>query len=449
MNKTRIMHREPHRALPMAVAGDGPYLIDSAGKRYLDASGGAAVSCLGHSERRVVEAIKAQLDRMPFAHTSFFTNHPAEALADHLVARAPDGLGHVYFVSGGSEANETAMKLARQYFHERGEHGRRHFIARQQSYHGNTIATLSVGGNAGRRAIYEPILHPASHIAPCFDYRHRRDDETIAEYGIRAADALEAEILRLGPETVVAFIAETVVGATAGAVPPVEGYFPRIREICDRYGVLLILDEVMSGMGRTGALYSCTQYGVTPDILTCAKGLGAGYQPIGAAIMSDEIYDTITAGSGAFQHGFTYNGHATACAGALAVQQVIEDDGLLANCTTMGEMLRASLADAFGQRPWFGDLRGAGLFIGLELVAERASKRPFDPAHKLHARIKAAAMDLGLMVYPAGGTADGRAGDHVLIAPPFIIDESHVGMITERLGGAIEQALAQIGAPYA
>ncbi|MEO3999701.1 aspartate aminotransferase family protein [Mesorhizobium sp. CAU 1732] len=444
-NRTRILHREPRRDLPVAVGGDGPFVIDSAGKRYLDASGGAAVSCLGHSERRVIEAIKAQLDRLPYAHTGFFTNEPAETLAEHLVARAPEGLGHVYFVSGGSEANETAMKLARQYFYERGETGRRHFIARRQSYHGNTIGALSVGGNAGRRAVYEPILLPVSHIAPCFEYRHRRDDETPEQYGIRAADELEAEILRLGPDTVIAFIAETVVGATAGAVPPTAGYFRRIREICDRYRVLLILDEVMSGMGRTGTLYGCEQDGVAPDILTCAKGLGAGYQPIGATIMSEDIFETITGGSGAFQHGFTYIGHATACAGALAVQRVIDEDGLLENCRAMGDLLDARLRDAFDAHPFVGDIRGRGLFRAIELVEDRATKTPFDPALKLHARIKAAAMAQDLMVYPSGGTADGRAGDHVLIAPPFIIGEEHVGMIVERLSRAVAAAFADAG----
>lgn len=444
-NRTRILHREPSRELPVAVGGEGPFVVDSTGKRYLDASGGAAVSCLGHSDRRVIDAIKAQLDRLPYAHTGFFTNEPAEALAEHLIARAPEGLGHVYFVSGGSEANETAMKLARQYFYERGETGRRHFIARQQSYHGNTIAALSAGGNAGRRAVYEPILLPVSHIAPCFEYRHRRDDETAEQYAVRAADELEAEILRLGPDTVIAFMAETVVGATAGAVPPAPGYFRRIREICDRYGVLLILDEVMSGMGRTGTLYGCEQDGVSPDILTCAKGLGAGYQPIGATILSEKIFDTITGGSGAFQHGFTYIGHATAAAGALAVQQVIEEDGLLENCRAMGEALDARLRDAFGAHPYVGDIRGRGLFRAVELVEDRPTKTPFDPALKLHARIKAAAMEQGLMCYPSGGTADGKAGDHVLLAPPFIVGEDHVGLIVERLSRALAEAFAEAG----
>jgi adenosylmethionine-8-amino-7-oxononanoate aminotransferase len=442
VTSTRIFHRQPGHVLPVAVAGDGPYIVDGHGKRYLDASGGAGVSCLGHTDRRVIDAIKTQLDRLPYAHTGFFTNEPAEELAAQLISRAPKGLGHVYFASGGSEANETAMKLARQYFWERGETGRRHFIARRQSYHGNTIATLSVGGNAGRRAIYEPILMPASHIGPCYAYRHRGEEESEEAYGIRAADELEAEILRLGPETVIAFIAETVVGATAGAVPPVAGYLQRIRDICDRYGVLLILDEVMCGMGRTGTLHACEQDGVAPDILTCAKGLGAGYQPIGACLLSREIHDAIVGGSGAFQHGFTYVAHAAAAAGALAVQRVIDERDLLARCRELGSSLRTALAAQFGEHPHVGDIRGRGLFLALELVEDRVSKRPFDAGRRLHALMKAAAMDQGLMVYPSGGTADGRAGDHILIAPPFIIDQDQIGELVDKLSRALEAALA-------
>ena len=447
MNQTRILHRDPARNLPFAVGGDGPFIIDSAGKRYFDASGGAAVSCLGHSETRVIEAIKAQLDQLPYAHSSFFTTSPAEELADFLVSRAPrradgSGLDHVYFVSGGSEANETAMKLARQYFWEKGQTQRRHFIARQQSYHGNTIAALSVGGNAGRRAVYEPILLPASHIAPCFDYRHRQDGESLEAYGLRAAQVLEDEILRLGPDTVIAFIAETVGGATAGAITPAPGYFKRIREICDQYGVLLILDEVMCGMGRTGSLYAYEQEGIVPDLLTCAKGLGAGYQPIGAALMSDDIYTTITGGSGMFHHGFTYIGHATACAGSLAVQRVIEEDNLLENVRKMGAALTAALHAQFDAHPHIGDIRGRGLFQAIELVEDRATKKPFDPARKIQAKIRAFGMEEGLMVYPAGGTADGKAGDHVLLAPPYILTAEHVALIVQRLAAAVDRAIS-------
>ncbi|WP_366555563.1 aspartate aminotransferase family protein [Aquibaculum sediminis] len=444
---TRILHRDPKQTLPTAVAGSGPHIIDAEGKRYLDASGGAAVSCLGHSYKPVIEAIKAQLDRLPYAHTGFFTNEPSEQLAEHLIARAPEGLEKVYFLSGGSEANETALKLARQYFHEKGETQRRWFISRRQSYHGNTLGALSIGGNPGRRAVYEPILMPAHHIAPCYAYRERQDAESEEAYGLRVANELEAMLQQLGPDTVIGFVAETVVGATLGAVPAVPGYFKRVREICDQYGILLILDEVMSGMGRTGTLFACDQEGIAPDLLTCAKGLGAGYQPIGACLISGKIHDTIVGGSGAFQHGFTYIGHATACAGALAVQQAIERESLLDQVGQRGGALTAALIERFGNHPNIGDIRGRGLFLGVELVADRASKLPFDPALKLHARIKRNAMQEGLMCYPGGGTVDGRAGDHVLLAPPYIIEEEQVAEIVDKLGRAIDGSLAEVREP--
>ena len=436
-----VFHRQPGHDYPRAVRGEGPWIIDSTGKRYLDASGGAAVSCLGHSHPAVIAAIKAQLDRIPYAHSAFFTTEPTEALAEHLVARAPDGLDRVYFVSGGSEANESALKMARQYFLEIGQPQRHRFIARLQSYHGNTLGALSVGGNMWRREPYEPLLIETSHIEPCFAYRFKSDYESEEAYGRRMADALEAEILRLGPDTVAAFIAEPVVGATAGAVPAVPGYFKRIREICDRYGVLLILDEVMCGMGRTGTLFACEQDGVAPDLLTCAKGLGAGYQPIGAVLVAEQIYQAIVSGSGAFQHGFTYIGHATACAAALAVQQTIESDDLLDNVKSQGRALRDGLTARLGNTPYVGDIRGRGLFVGLELVADRASKTPPDPALKLPARLKSLAMEQGLICYPGGGTIDGKRGVHILLAPPFIVDQGHVDEIVERLGTVLERAL--------
>ena len=437
---SHILHRQFVHSYPVAVAGDGPYVIDAKGQRYLDASGGAAVSCLGHSHKSVVEAIKAQLDRLPYTHSGFFTNEPAEALAEHLVTRAPEGLEKVYFLSGGSEANETALKLARSYWVEKGEPQRVNFISRRQSYHGNTLATLSIGGNPGRRAVYEPLLMPSTQIAPCYPYREKRPEEQDLDYGLRAADELEAAIRRLGPETVIGFVAETVVGATAGALAPVPGYLKRIREICDRYGVLLILDEVMSGMGRTGHLFACAEDGISPDLLTCAKGLGAGYQPIGACLISGEIVETLAGGSGSFQHGFTYIGHPTACAGGLAVQHAIERDGLLERVRTQGAALRAALEARFGNHRYIGDIRGRGLFLALELVEDRASKAPFDPQHKLHARVKAEAMARGLMCYPSGGTADGVRGDHVLLAPPFIISDGQIEELVEKLAAALDAA---------
>lgn len=442
---THVFHRHTKSVLPTIDHGDGPYLIDAGGKRYLDASGGAAVSCLGHSHAAVTAAIKAQLDKVAFAHTSFFTNEPMEELADVLAAAAPGDLDMVYFVSGGSEAVEAALKMARQYFLEIGQPERRHFIARKQSYHGNTLGALSTGGNMWRREPFAPILLPVvSHISACYPYREQVAGESDADYADRLAGELEARIIELGPETVAAFVAEPVVGATSGALVPVPGYFARMREVCDRHGVLMIFDEVMCGMGRTGSLYACEQDGVTPDLLTIAKGLGAGYQPIGAVLVSRKIYAAIRDGSGFFQHGHTYMGHPTACAAALAVQRAIRDEDLLANVNAIGAALMAALTDRFGNHHHVGDIRGRGLFIGLELVRDRASKEPFDPALKLNGKIKTAAMAEGLMCYPMGGTIDGASGDHVLLAPPFIIDESHVEEIVTKLGAAVDSGIAQV-----
>ncbi len=440
-----VFHRRPHDILPCADHGDGIYIVDTEGRRYLDASGAAAVSCLGHSHHAVIEAIRQQIGRIGFAHTAFFTNEPMEALADLLIADAPEGIERVYFVSGGSEAMEAALKLARQYFVELGQPGRRRFIARRQSYHGNSLGALSVGGNVLRRAPFEPLLTEAHHISPCYAYRDRRDDESEGAYGRRVADELEQALLALGPETVIGFVAEPVVGATAGALPAVPGYFRRIREICGRYGVLLILDEVMCGMGRTGTLFACEQDDVAPDLLIAAKGLAAGYQPIGALFVSGAIYGAVRDGSGFFQHGHTYMGHATACAAALAVQRVMREDDLLANVRRQGAALMSRLNERFGDHHHVGDIRGRGLFAGIELVADRASKAAFDPAARLHARIKANAMARGLICYPMGGTIDGRHGDHVLIAPPFIVEDDDVARIVERLGDAVDAAIAEVG----
>ncbi|NTX42148.1 aspartate aminotransferase family protein [Burkholderia cepacia] len=443
---TTVFHRAPRATLPVAVAGDGIEIIDSTGKRYIDACGGAAVSCLGHSNQRVIDAIKRQAQQLAYAHTSFFTTDVAEELADRLVEAAPAGLEHVYFVSGGSEAVEAALKLARQYFVEKGEPQRRHFIARRQSYHGNTLGALAIGGNAWRREPFLPLLIEAHHVSPCFAYRDQLAGETDEAYAQRLADELEQKIVELGADNVAAFVAETVVGATAGAVPPVRTYLKKIRAVCDKYGVLLILDEIMSGMGRTGYLYACDEDGVAPDLLTIAKGLGAGYQPIGATLVSDRIYRTIVDGSGFFQHGHTYLGHATACAAALEVQRVIAEEKLLDNVKARGEQLRASLRDHYGAHPHVGDVRGRGLFVGVELVRDRDTKATFDPALKLHAAVKREAMQRGLMVYPMGGTIDGVHGDHILVAPPFICTAQQIDTIVERLSGAIDAALASAGA---
>ncbi len=444
---SRILHRQTRGTYPRVVSGEGPYLADDTGRRWLDACGGAAVSCLGHGHPAIVAAIEAQARRVAYAHTSFFTTDVAEALADTLVAAAPEGISHAYFVSGGSEAMEAALKMARQYHLERGEPGRTLFVARRQSYHGNTLGALSVGGNMWRREPFAPLLAPALHVSPCYAYRDQRDGETPEAYGERLAAELDAAIVAAGPKRVIGFVAEPVVGATLGAVPAVPGYFRRVREVCDRHGVLLILDEVMCGMGRTGTLYACEQDGVSPDIVTIAKGLGAGYQPIGAALLSRRVFDAFAEGSGFFQHGHTYLGHAIACAAALAVQKVIAEEGLLAQVREMGALLDRELRRALDGHPHVGDIRGRGLFRGVELVADRATKAPFDPSAKLNAKVKQAAFDAGLMCYPMGGTIDGRRGDHVLLAPPYTIDASHVDAIVGGLKAAIDAATASVSAP--
>lgn len=439
---SHVFPRHTKTLPPKAVSGEGCYLIDENGKRYFDGSGGAAVSCLGHGDTEIAEAVKAQVDQLAFAHTGFFTSDPAEKLADLLIANAPGDLDRVYFVSGGSEATEAAIKLARQYHVERGEPQRSHIIARKQSYHGNTLGALAAGGNEWRRQQFSPLLVNVSHISPCYEYADRAEGETSYDYGQRMADEFEDEILRLGKDKVIAFMAEPVVGATAGAVPAVDGYFQRIREICDTYGVLLILDEVMCGMGRTGHLFACEADGVTPDILCIAKGLGAGYQPIGAMLCTGQIYETIENGSGFFQHGHTYIGHPVATAAGLAVVSAMLDRGLIPRVREMGEKLQSALVARLGQHPHIGDIRGRGLFRGIELVADRETKTPFDPSRKLAAKIKKAAFDNGLICYPMSGTRDGVTGDHILLAPPFIIEDHHIDEIVDKLSAAIETALA-------
>lgn len=425
----------------MAVSGDGCFLIDQHGKRYFDGSGGAAVSCLGHSNARVIQALKDQADTLAYAHTSFFTSAPAEELADLLITHAPGDLDRVYLLSGGSEAVEAAIKLARQFHLENGEPERKHLIARRQSYHGNTLGALAAGGNAWRRQQFAPLLIDVSHIAPCYEYAERRTHESLHDYGQRAANELEAEILRLGPENVMAFLAEPVVGATLGAVPPVEGYFKRIREICDQYGVLLILDEVMCGMGRTGHMFACDAEGIAPDILCIAKGLGAGYQPIGAMMCTTRIYDAVAAGTGFFQHGHTYIGHPIAAAvGCAVIKEMLEHD-LFAQVRARGDYLGAQLHHHFGQHPHIGDIRGRGLFWGIEIVEDRETKAPFDPARGLAGKIKKAAFAEGLACYPMPGTRDGRVGDHVMLAPPFIASEAELDGALDSLARALEAVM--------
>lgn len=430
--------------MPVAASGSGCTIVDAQGRQYIDASGGAAVSCLGHGHPEVRAAITAQLDMLEYAHTSFFTTEAAEALAATLASRSPSELDQAYFVSSGSEAVETALKMARQYHVDRGEPQRFRFIARRQSYHGNTLAALSIGGNMARRALYQPLLMESHHVSPCFPFRYLQSGETEEQYGDRLAAELETTITSLGADTVAAFVAETVVGATAGTVAPVPGYFRKMREVCDRYGVLLILDEVMSGVGRTGTYHAFEQEGVVPDILTLAKGLGSGYQPIGAVLAQRKVVNVMHQGSGAFQHGHTYVGHPVACAAALAVQRIIERDGLIERVAALGPRFEQLLRSALDDHPHVGDIRGRGLFWSVELVADRSTNLAFDPALKLNARIKAAAQRHGLLCYPGGGTIDGIHGDHVLLAPPYIVTDTELESIANLLRLTIDDAVREV-----
>lgn len=439
---SRVLHRNLRADPSVAVAGKGLILASADGRQVIDASGGAAVASIGHGDARVIEAITRQAQALSYAHTVFFTCEAAEELAELLVGEAPGGLTHAYFVSSGSEAMEAALKLSRQYFLEIGQPQRHRYIARRQSYHGNTLGALGLGGNMARREPYAPILADCfSHVSPCFPYREQRRDESDSDYVARLADELDAEFRRLGPDSVIAFVAETVVGATAGCVTALPGYFAAMREVCDRYGALLILDEVMCGMGRTGTLHAWEQEGVAPDIQTIAKGLGGGYQPIGAILASGRIVQALAGGSGAYKHGHTYQAHPVACAAALAVQRIIREDGLLANVQAMGKRLEAALQDRFGNHARVGDIRGRGLFWALEFVEDRATRQSFDPARRINDLVKEAALAEGVAIYPMGGTIDGKTGDHIIVAPPYTARPSEIDEIVDRLGKAVAALL--------
>lgn len=441
---THVMHRSMSGVPPLAVSASGNLIFDSNGNSIFDACGGAAVSSVGHAHPRVLEAMHRQIDTLTYAHSSFFTSEPAEKLADFLTSNCPGDMSHVYFTSGGSESVETALKLARQYFVEIGQPSRSKFIARFQSYHGNTLGALGVGGNMWRRKMYDPLLVEGHHVSPCYAYRGQKSFESPEQYTDRLISEAEAMIFALGPENVAAFVAETVVGATLGAVCATPGYFARLREICDRYGILLILDEVMCGMGRTGTLFAFEQEGIVPDIVTIAKGLGGGYAPIGAAMIRSTIANAIRNGSGAFMHGHTYNGHPLACAAAMAVQEVIHDEEMLANVKSTGKYLQDQISTRLAANNCVGDVRGRGLFVGVEFVSDKHNKTPFAPEIKFHARVRQTALDRGLAIYNMGGTVDGRLGDHLLVAPSYSIGKSEADLIVDRLVSAIDTASQEV-----
>lgn len=442
---TRVIQRTLSERPPIAISGEGIWLHLQDGKQVIDGSGGAAVACIGHGNVRVAQVIAEQSAKIAYAHAGFFASEAAEGLADFILENEPGGLTHAFFVSSGSEAVEAAIKLARQYFLEIGEPSRFRIIARRQSYHGVTLGGLSAGGHLSRRAPFEPILSPAfSHVSPCFAYHHLAPSETDEQYVKRLADELDAEFQRLGPETVTAFCAETVVGAASGCVTAVPGYFKAMKDICDKYGSLLILDEVMCGMGRTGTLHAWEQEGVFPDIQVIAKGLGGGYQPIGGILVGGKIVDALRVGSGSFVHLQTYQGHPVACAAALEVQRIIRENNLLANVVDAGKKLASLLIERFGNHHHVGDVRGRGLFHAIEFVSDRSTKTPFDRALRLNELVKEQSLSRGLSIYPSAGTADGIQGDHVIIAPPYTVSHAELEMIVDRLGDAVDAAILDI-----
>lgn len=442
---SNILHRRLAEDYPCVGAAKGLWVQDTAGRWYLDAcSGGAAVSCIGHGDDTVAAAIADQLRKNAFFHNSFFSSESAEELAATLTEGAPESIRRVSFCSGGSEAMEGAIKLARQYHLEKGHPRKTRVIARRQSYHGATLGALSVSGNVLRREFYEPFLFEAALVSACYEYRGRNATESARQYGRRMADELEAAILRCGPDTVAAFVAEPVVGATLGAAPAVAGYLQRVREICTRHDVQLILDEVMCGLGRTGWRHACLEDGVSPDLMTVAKGLGGGYQPIGAILVGEPVVQALECGSGAFRHGFTYMGHPVACAAALAVQKAIHEHDLVTNVRKQGRALRKLLLERFRDHPHVGDIRGRGLLVGVELVADRATRESFEPELAVHTQLKRAMMQRGLLAYPGGGTVDGRRGDHVLFAPAYTVTAEQVAMIVERFALALEDVVSGV-----
>lgn len=442
---TRVIHRDLTRAYPTIVRGEGVYLYDEAGNRYLDGSGGsAAVTAIGHGVREVAEAIAEQVARIAYAPSHAFTTEAVETCARLIIEEfAPPGFGKVWFVSGGSEATENAVKMALQYHRERGEGTRHLVIGRRQSFHGATIAALGFGGNAGRRRPYAPILPPAEHIAPCHPYRCQANGACPA-CDLSCADQLEYTIRQAGAENVAAFIAEPVVGATLGAAPATAGYFARVREICDRYGVLFIADEVMTGFGRTGRRWGLDHWDVLPDLIVCAKGISGGYAPLGAVIAKPEFVGEVRSRSGSFVIGHTSSGNAMSCAAGVAVLRYILDHRLIENAARVGAHLQNGLVELATQHESIGDVRGQGLLLGIEFVTDRERKTPFPVAWGVSRRIGAATLARGLVSYPGTGTADGVAGDHLLYAPPLTLSEAQADELVSILDSSLTAVEAEL-----
>jgi len=436
-----LFPRSFHKSYPQAVRGKGCYIWTADGKKYLDAAGGAAVVSIGHGVAAIGRAMAEQAKKLAFAHTSQFHTEIAEQLAARLLDLAPLAFRHggrVYFTSGGSEATETALKLARKYFLECGEAARTRIVSRRQSYHGSTLGALAVSGNAARRAPYAALLAEWGHIAPCYCYRCPLG-LTYPSCDVACAEELEQLATRAAPKTIAAFIFEPVVGATLGAVVPPDGYLQRIAAICRRHGILLIADEVMTGMGRTGACFAVEHWGIEPDMILVGKGVASGYAPLGGVLVSPKIVEAIARGSGVFEHGFTYQAHPVSMAAGVAVLDYIRQQGLFERVAPAGREMLQALAP-LAQHPHVGDVRGMGLLVGVELVRDRVTRAPFSHTAGVAERVRQAALAEGVTTYPIQGCVDGEDGDHLLLAPPFIISPRQIHEVTRALTVAIDSA---------
>ncbi|KAF9876674.1 aminotransferase class-III [Colletotrichum karsti] len=440
----RLMHRSLVQHPSMVESASGIYLNLANGKKVIDACGGAAVALIGHGNEEVIQAITEQARKVSYVHTQAYTTQPAEELANLILDGNPHGLEKAFFVCSGSEAVESALKLARQYHYEKGEPQRLHLIARRQAYHGNTMATMSVSSVAARKVPYDGFCYPnVSYVSPAYAYQYQRSDESEADFTARLLAEIEAEFQSVGPEKVIGFVAETMVGATAGCVAPPAGYLKGVREICDKYGALLILDEVMCGTGRTGTFFAFEQEGIVPDITTIAKGLGGGYGPIAGVLMHEKVVTVLRRGSKAFNHGHTYQAHPIACAAALVVQKIVKRENLVERCAQLGKtlenLLRAELKDCKS----VGNIRGRGLFWAVEFVRDRETKATFNPTQRFGLRIQERAFENGVALYPGAGTVDGKRGDHVLLAPPFTTTEEQLKQICQVFREAVEEIEAE------
>jgi len=427
----------------VAVRGEGCWIIGSDGRRYLDASGQAAVVSIGHGVAEIGRAMAEQSEKIAFAHTTQFHSEPAEKLAARLLAIAPGNFqngGRVYFTSGGSEATETAIKLARQYFLETGQPTRYRVLSRKQSYHGSTLGAMSVSGNVGRRAPYAPMIPEWGHVAPCFCY-HCPFDKTFPKCNLACADDLDAFLRTNDAASASAFLFEPVVGATLGAAPAVDGYTARIAEICRKYGILVIADEVMTGMGRTGKPFASEHWGLEPDIILIGKGIASGYAPLGAVLVAPRIVEAFERGTAAFMHGFTYQAHPVATAAGNAVFDYLEAHKLFERVAPAGEMLRKSLAK-LESHPHVGQVRGLGLLQGVEFVKNRTAREPFPKEAGIAEKIRQAALGKNVLLYPGQGTVDGTRGDHVLLAPAFMLRAEECELIAEALQYALESVFS-------